>query len=627
MPLNKPTVLPVDLRSEPDNLNSKYTGEQIKDLLMKNPEHLKKFIEELIDKLNSTTDGASGADNIGATALNGITGATVQTILEALKAHVDLNDETLQDNIDTLENALNSNLGASFVGGSVAGLTGTTVQALLTALKSYIDTHKNSADHDGRYYTETESNNKFVSKDELTNQRKLSATGDFTGTLNGLRITQVEPALSSFVESLSDKLDGLAGAGRTTETVKGNADALSTHLAETVNVKYFGAIGDGVADDTTAIGNAIDMAILKRKKLYFPSGVYCVNACIDKNLNSVDFTIVGESRGEGTRNTKILWRGGAGTLFKFTNVRNLRLKTIEISGCDLEQDDSVLTVGSIGIDTDGSINAINCVLEGFDKIVNWRGGYYHRFINCTIRYTKNGLYNFNANNIVLDNCKVLDVEQLLSVVAGSGAVTIINSSLEKWTGILLLGSAGSDVTLNVSNTYVENYPYLTPPNGIEGTYSDTRFCFGFGAVNLLGNNLFTSGISRFVYGSTVLKHVVSLGNRIQIGIDGVGDLSYYIYNVGSIETVLANDIAVKTLTQTDTNTPTYISSYTSLKIAPGASFIYDAFNKKIININAGKTTSRPTTGLTNGYSYFDTDLALPIWWNGLNWVDATGTTV
>lgn len=41
---------------------------------------------------------------------------------------------------------------------------------------------------------------------------------------------------------------------------------------------------------------------------------------------------------------------------------------------------------------------------------------------------------------------------------------------------------------------------------------------------------------------------------------------------------------------------------------------------------SGTTGSRPTvTGIA--YPYFDTTLNKPIWWNGTNWVDATGTTV
>ena len=71
--------------------------------------------------------------------------------------------------------------GADYVNSSgVTGLTGDTVQELLEALKSYIDTHKTSTDHDSRYYTEAEI-----------------------------------------------AIDDLAGVGRTTETVKDNADDIA----------------------------------------------------------------------------------------------------------------------------------------------------------------------------------------------------------------------------------------------------------------------------------------------------------------------------------------------------------------------------------------------------------------
>jgi hypothetical protein len=43
--------------------------------------------------------------------------------------------------------------------------------------------------------------------------------------------------------------------------------------------------------------------------------------------------------------------------------------------------------------------------------------------------------------------------------------------------------------------------------------------------------------------------------------------------------------------------------------------------------SAGTTALRPTTSLQVGQFYFDTSLGIPIWWNGSNWVDATGTAV
>ena len=53
-------------------------------------------------------------------------------------------------------------------------------------------------------------------------------------------------------------------------------------------------------------------------------------------------------------------------------------------------------------------------------------------------------------------------------------------------------------------------------------------------------------------------------------------------------------------------------------------------NSNIVALNtpsAGITADRPATSLQVGQQYFDTTLGIPIWWDGTNWVDATGTTV
>jgi hypothetical protein len=46
-------------------------------------------INAIIDALAAATDGNSGADNIGSTAITGVTGATVQAQLESIKALID----------------------------------------------------------------------------------------------------------------------------------------------------------------------------------------------------------------------------------------------------------------------------------------------------------------------------------------------------------------------------------------------------------------------------------------------------------------------------------------------------------------------------------------------------------
>jgi len=42
---------------------------------------------------------------------------------------------------------------------------------------------------------------------------------------------------------------------------------------------------------------------------------------------------------------------------------------------------------------------------------------------------------------------------------------------------------------------------------------------------------------------------------------------------------------------------------------------------------SGTTAQRPTAGLYIGRRYFDTTLGHPAWYDGTNWVNASGTTV
>lgn len=51
------------------------------------------------------------------------------------------------------------------------------------------------------------------------------------------------------------------------------------------------------------------------------------------------------------------------------------------------------------------------------------------------------------------------------------------------------------------------------------------------------------------------------------------------------------------------------------------------FSFAIATPDQGTKTNRPKTTLQIGQIYFDTTLGIPIWWNGKNWINASGTTV
>jgi hypothetical protein len=53
----------------------------------------------------------------------------------------------------------------------------------------------------------------------------------------------------------------------------------------------------------------------------------------------------------------------------------------------------------------------------------------------------------------------------------------------------------------------------------------------------------------------------------------------------------------------------------------------DSFLTAISTPQNGTTADRPTQSLQIGQFYFDTTLNYPIWYDGTDWVDATGTVV
>lgn len=76
----------------------------------------------------------------------------------------------------------------------------------------------------------------------------------------------------------------------------------------------------------------------------------------------------------------------------------------------------------------------------------------------------------------------------------------------------------------------------------------------------------------------------------------------------------------------------YVAISDSLGQLPTNNEYWNCIAAGSIQVNkSGASTNRPT-GLTNdwqsiGTMFFDTTLGKPIWWNGTNWVDATGSQV
>lgn len=209
--------------AQADNISGVYTAAQIKTYYDSRGVELRTFINELVGIFNSVTDGSSGADNVAMTAIAALGAtATVQSTIEAL--------------VVKLQAVTDSSSGADFTGATaISGLTGGTVQAILEALKSYIDNHKTSTDHDSRYYTQS----------QLYTQSQVDALllALIIGQLpdNSIATAKYQNGSVTADKCAADvatqaELDSLAGTGRTTETVKANADNIESHSNNTTTM-------------------------------------------------------------------------------------------------------------------------------------------------------------------------------------------------------------------------------------------------------------------------------------------------------------------------------------------------------------------------------------------------------
>jgi hypothetical protein len=106
--------------------------------------------------------------------------------------------------------------------------------------------------------------------------------------------------------------------GATSRTIK------SKFAEQGISVKDFGAVGDGVADDTTAIQNAANEAKSLSTNLFLPAGTYKISQAI--TISSAHVSVRGESFGV----TRIITSHATASIFSFASC-----SSFEVSGLRL----------------------------------------------------------------------------------------------------------------------------------------------------------------------------------------------------------------------------------------------------------------------------------------------------
>jgi parallel beta-helix repeat protein len=168
-----------------------------------------------------------------------------------------------------------------------------------------------------------------------------------------------------------------AGTGAVQRTVE-------SKLQDVVSVKDFGAVGDGVADDTAAIQAAIDSG----KTAYVPKGTYKISATL--NLNNGYKALIGDDSLPVINKTtagpaiRIGTTSGA-VLNEYSTVKNLYLKSTTVAPTFPENPGSI----DAGVVLDGGFSSLPAAVQHARvsnvRVGSWSCGFYtNDVVNCRI---------------------------------------------------------------------------------------------------------------------------------------------------------------------------------------------------------------------------------------------------
>lgn len=474
------------------------------------------------------------------------------------------------------------------------------------------------------------------------------------------------------------------------DVVEGELEEVNVQLAQKankndlafVNVKDFGAMGDGKADDTEAIQNAINyvkknnggtVIIPPTDKFYKISSTIFIEGL--KGSDSSSITI----KGDGKFSTKIQVAGdNINSIFEIiNNGYNVNISNLTLIGDNVT--DGIKASTSLAISSIKDI-IIEHVKNGL--LIN-NGTWVSEYENILIRHCDNGIkFTGHCTSIFLKNTYMYNCSDTGYYLRGtySTGINLCADVCKKpyifnyadWI-ITSLGNENSDCD-NVfyfenSNVIIDNVRistcnasdsiiYETVNNNIkirnisiaDNTTVLKLYEFGYGPCELAIENIKTinsAGISKdmaylenrqrcyYKEGSILYAHSVkSDGRNVRTPLlTGKYDDKFNItwcdnkpYIIDSFDHQWLNAMPKGTIHLCSEFKNKGIVGF--VRSDDKGDIIYrNCEYLPIASIIQGDSSGRPTEDLVTGQCYFDKTLNKPIWYDGTKWVDSTGTVV
>lgn len=297
---------------------------------------------------------------------------------------------------------------------------------------------------------------------------------------------------------------------------------LDVELIGTWNVteacpEWFGAVGDGVNDDSSAI----QVCLNSFSVVHFCEKTYCVNTTLNTGIAYL-------IKGSSDRYGKSIIKNKAVVLFNlntatgkpyqnYVTFRNIALINDNISSGYEYGIDTICIKNSV--ENPVSVTLENVLIEKFEKgLHNDMPVYYNQIINTRFDTVRFCLSDIHINNLNIDKVRAQTFEDFITIYGGDGPCNIINSTFEKFCGCIAKSGYSTDYTpqINFSNNYIEIYGEVSIPNGFtdrnNGHFGgNTLFEGCFSIINLNGNN-FQINDALYLVDSQRVYQLISTGN-------------------------------------------------------------------------------------------------------------------
>jgi hypothetical protein len=401
-----------------------------------------------------------------------------------------------------------------------------------------------------------------------------------TYSVSGVVVTFSEaPPLNSAIEIVyptnTDTLNGTT-ADLITYNQKGTGAqdrTLTNRLQESVSVKDFGAVGDGVADDINAIQNAIIHAVNSNNfQVFFPAGTYLISSGIPLVKRVKLF-------GLNPDTTIIKCNGSTSTIYTatlsgstFTDNLNALLgdvtsKVKSAQRCSIE---------NLGIQHIGTVSGQSPSGVDWDEIVQLVGCYDGYFSNLSVSNQTNDIGDFHVKFAWRTKMYNISASRGGSYTGGSGIKvgSQTNSAIMQGCSTYGAYSIGIDISSVEGFTVIEPNPELASVAGLR---------FSGNSVKVIGGYYEGNGID------------------IQIG-NGASPANSFLLEHPWINgsSGATNGIWLDAAVNGQVNSPYFTGSYSASKFKTTSSATYN-YNSKI-NIRSGNaaTYDLSANGLIGG---------------------------